>query len=107
MGSRRGNDLVSAAAAKHRRRPSARSPPLATGLQGPGHPPQRSGTHFMASPPGDNPARLPKRERGDAPTSPLPNAGPRKKLVLVTASYITWSSPHCLDPGSRLSDLSG
>lgn len=53
MGTRRGNALVSMTAAEHRRRPSARSPPAATGLQTIGHSPQRSGTHFMASPLGE------------------------------------------------------
>ena len=37
----------------------------------------------------------PQTERGDAPTSPLPNAG-LAKLVPVTASYDTWGSTPCL-----------
>jgi hypothetical protein len=39
---------------------------------------RRSGTHFMASPPRDTPRREGRpKERGNAPASPLPNAGPR------------------------------
>lgn len=45
----------------------------------------------------EDPALRPQKGRGDAPTSPLPNAG-LAKLVLVTASYVTWRFSRCLPP---------
>lgn len=54
----------------------------------------------------DLPNTRPQTERGDATTSPLPNAG-LAKLVPVTASYVTPEIYSLPTPRSRLSGRSG
>jgi hypothetical protein len=73
--------------------PCARDPPLPVFGELPELPTDRE--RAMAHRQGKTPHAHGKKERGDAATSPLPNAG-LAKLVLVTASYVTCRSTRCL-----------